>query len=36
MKVVVTTRSGRELINGGLNLDTSATVADLQDAIHHK
>ncbi|GKD38875.1 hypothetical protein Tco_1259082, partial [Tanacetum coccineum] len=29
-------RSGRELINGGLNLDNSATVADLQNAIHHK
>ncbi|KAJ0705083.1 putative oxidoreductase [Helianthus annuus] len=34
MKVTVTTRSGRELINGGLVLDSSATVADLQEAIH--
>ncbi|KAM0013116.1 putative oxidoreductase [Helianthus debilis subsp. tardiflorus] len=37
MKVTVTTRSGRELINGGLVLDDSAaTVADLQEAIHQK
>nr|XP_043633794.1 very-long-chain enoyl-CoA reductase [Erigeron canadensis] len=36
MKVTVFTRSGRELINGGLVLDGSATVADLQEAIHQK
>nr|GEY34672.1 hypothetical protein [Tanacetum cinerariifolium] len=29
-------RRGKELINGGLNLDNSATVAYLQNAIHHK
>ncbi|KAF5794866.1 putative oxidoreductase [Helianthus annuus] len=36
MKVTVTTRSGRELINGGLDIDTTATVADLEDAIHQR
>ncbi|CAH1438625.1 unnamed protein product [Lactuca virosa] len=36
MKVLVTTRSGRELIDGGLVLDSSATVADLQEAIHKR
>ncbi|KAI3731091.1 hypothetical protein L1987_62274 [Smallanthus sonchifolius] len=36
MKVTVTTRSGRELINGGLDIDTTATVADLQEAIHQR
>ncbi|GER51346.1 3-oxo-5-alpha-steroid 4-dehydrogenase family protein [Striga asiatica] len=36
MKVTVTTRSGRELIKGGLELSDSATVADLQEAIHKR
>lgn len=36
MKVTVTTRSGRELNNGGLVLDSTATVADLQEAIHQR
>ncbi|CAI9774910.1 unnamed protein product [Fraxinus pennsylvanica] len=36
MKVVVTTRSGRELIKGGLEFSDSATVADLQEAIHKR
>ncbi|KAI3734873.1 hypothetical protein L6452_14353 [Arctium lappa] len=36
MKVTVTTRSGRELIDGGLVLDSTATVADLQEAIHQR
>lgn len=36
MKVTVTTRSGKELIKGGLELNDSATVADLQEAIHKR
>ncbi|GFS31028.1 3-oxo-5-alpha-steroid 4-dehydrogenase family protein [Actinidia rufa] len=36
MKVVVVTRSGRELIKSGLELDDSATVSDLQEAIHRR
>ncbi|CBI31676.3 unnamed protein product, partial [Vitis vinifera] len=36
MKVTVVTRSGRELIKGGLELDESATVVDLQEAIHRR
>ncbi|KAL8546648.1 hypothetical protein ACS0TY_006392 [Phlomoides rotata] len=36
MKVTVVTRSGRELIKGGLELSDSATVADLQDVIHKR
>ncbi|XP_027104457.1 very-long-chain enoyl-CoA reductase-like [Coffea arabica] len=36
MKVTVVTRSGRELVKGGLDLDDSATVADLQEAIHKR
>ncbi|KAL3655868.1 hypothetical protein CASFOL_000264 [Castilleja foliolosa] len=36
MKVTVTTRSGRELIKGGLELSDSATVTDLQEAIHKR
>lgn len=36
MKVSVVTRSGRELIKGGLELNGSATVADLQEAIYKK
>ncbi|MCD7460316.1 hypothetical protein HAX54_043286 [Datura stramonium] len=34
MKVLVVTRSGKELIKDGLELTDSATVADLQEAIH--
>ncbi|XP_070058148.1 very-long-chain enoyl-CoA reductase [Nicotiana tomentosiformis] len=36
MKVVVVTRSGKELIKGGLELTDSATVTDLQEAIHKR
>jgi very-long-chain enoyl-CoA reductase len=36
MKVSVVTRSGRELVKGGLDLNDSATVADLQEAIHSR
>ncbi|KAH0676714.1 hypothetical protein KY285_024515 [Solanum tuberosum] len=36
MKVLVVTRSGKELIKGGLELNDSATVADLQEAIHKR
>ncbi|KAG9160802.1 hypothetical protein Leryth_008629 [Lithospermum erythrorhizon] len=36
MKVIITTRSGKEFIKGGLDLSDSATVADLQDAIHKR
>ncbi|KAI3777970.1 hypothetical protein L2E82_06881 [Cichorium intybus] len=36
MKVTVTNRRGRELINGDLVLDSDATVADLQEAIHQR
>ncbi|XP_047332333.1 very-long-chain enoyl-CoA reductase [Impatiens glandulifera] len=36
MKITVVTRSGKELIKGGLELDDSATVADLQDAIYRR
>ncbi|XP_058207053.1 uncharacterized protein LOC131320374 isoform X2 [Rhododendron vialii] len=36
MRVSVVTRSGRELFKGGLELNDSATVADLQEAIHQR
>lgn len=36
MKVTVTNRRGRELINGDLVLDSNATVADLQEAVHQR
>lgn len=36
MKVLVVTRSGKELIKGGLELTDSATVIDLQEAIHKR
>ncbi|KAM3736745.1 hypothetical protein ACB098_09G003700 [Castanea mollissima] len=36
MKVTVITRSGREIIKGGLDLNHSATVSDLQEAIHRR
>ncbi|KAL6523958.1 hypothetical protein OROMI_031053 [Orobanche minor] len=36
MKVSVVTRSGRELVRGGLELNDSATVTDLQEAIHKR
>ncbi|KAB2596121.1 very-long-chain enoyl-CoA reductase [Pyrus ussuriensis x Pyrus communis] len=36
MKVTVVSRSGREVVKGGLELRDSATVADLQDAIHKR
>ncbi|CAL5322496.1 unnamed protein product [Camellia sinensis] len=36
MKVSVVTRSGKEFIKGGLELNDSATVADLQEAIHRR
>ncbi|KAL3579162.1 hypothetical protein D5086_020666 [Populus alba] len=36
MKVTVASRSGREVIKGGLELSDSATVADLQEAIHKR
>ncbi|XP_057522725.1 very-long-chain enoyl-CoA reductase-like [Amaranthus tricolor] len=36
MKVSVVTRSGKELLKGGIELNDSATVADLQEAIHKK
>ncbi|KAF9674737.1 hypothetical protein SADUNF_Sadunf10G0158000 [Salix dunnii] len=36
MKVTVVSRSGREVIKGGLELSDSATVADLQKAIHKR
>ncbi|KAJ7971281.1 Very-long-chain enoyl-CoA reductase [Quillaja saponaria] len=34
MKVTVVSRSGREIVKGGIELSDSATVADLQEAIH--
>ncbi|XP_072980894.1 very-long-chain enoyl-CoA reductase-like isoform X2 [Typha angustifolia] len=34
MKVAVVSRSGREVIKGGIELDDSATVTDLQEAVH--
>ncbi|KAL9316103.1 hypothetical protein ACSQ67_017104 [Phaseolus vulgaris] len=34
MKVTVVSRSGREVVKGGIHLSDSATVADLQEAIH--
>lgn len=34
MRVSVVSRSGREIIKGGIELNTSATVSDLQHAIH--
>ncbi|KAK0593441.1 hypothetical protein LWI29_036656 [Acer saccharum] len=36
MKVTVVSRSGREVIKGGLELNDSATVAELQEAIHKR
>ncbi|KAK2985222.1 hypothetical protein RJ640_009325 [Escallonia rubra] len=36
MKVTVTSSSGKEIIKGGLELADSATVADLQEAIHKR
>ncbi|KAF8397502.1 hypothetical protein HHK36_016419 [Tetracentron sinense] len=36
MKVTIVSRSGREVIKGGLELNDSATVGDLQEAIHHR
>ncbi|XP_074287325.1 very-long-chain enoyl-CoA reductase [Silene latifolia] len=36
MNVSIVTRSGRELIKGGIQLNESATVADLQDAIYKR
>ncbi|CAH9067861.1 unnamed protein product [Cuscuta europaea] len=36
MKVFVNTRSGRELIKGGLDLSDFATVSDLQEQIHRR
>lgn len=36
MKVSVVSRSGREIIKGGVELNDSATVSDLQDAIHRR
>ncbi|XWS66001.1 hypothetical protein CRYUN_Cryun05aG0162600 [Craigia yunnanensis] len=36
MKVTLVSRSGREFIKGGLELHDSATVADLQEAIHKR
>ncbi|KAK9985293.1 hypothetical protein SO802_030244 [Lithocarpus litseifolius] len=36
MKVTVITRSGREIIKGGLDLNHSATVIDLQEAVHRR
>ncbi|KAK4756755.1 hypothetical protein SAY87_006882 [Trapa incisa] len=36
MKVAVVSRSGREVIKGGLELNDKATVAELQEAIHER
>ncbi|KAL5973299.1 hypothetical protein ACLOJK_029949 [Asimina triloba] len=36
MKVILVSRSGREIIKGGLELKDSATVSDLQEAIHRR
>ncbi|PNX82820.1 very-long-chain enoyl-CoA reductase-like protein [Trifolium pratense] len=36
MKVTVVSRSGREIVKGGIELKDSATVADLQEAIHKR
>ncbi|XP_038877634.1 very-long-chain enoyl-CoA reductase-like [Benincasa hispida] len=36
MKVTILSRSGREIITGGLQIDDSATVSDLQEAIHQR
>ncbi|KAF2318789.1 hypothetical protein GH714_010729 [Hevea brasiliensis] len=36
MKVTVVSRSGRELVKGGLELNDSASVADLQEAIYKR
>ncbi|KAM6601553.1 hypothetical protein CsatA_021162 [Cannabis sativa] len=36
MKVNVISRSGKEVIKGGLELNNSATVDDLQEAIHKR
>ncbi|KAE7996787.1 hypothetical protein FH972_001478 [Carpinus fangiana] len=36
MKVSVVSRSGKELVKGGLDFSDSATVADLQEAIHRR
>ncbi|KAF7846532.1 hypothetical protein BT93_L4191 [Corymbia citriodora subsp. variegata] len=36
MKVSVVSRSGREVVKGGVELSDSATVADLQEEIHRR
>ncbi|KAL5710862.1 very-long-chain enoyl-CoA reductase [Ranunculus cassubicifolius] len=36
MKVNVVSRSGRDIIKGGIDLNDSATVTDLQEAIHRQ
>ena len=36
MKVTVVSRSGREVVKGGIELSDSATIADLQEAIHKR
>ncbi|CAL5190369.1 unnamed protein product [Lathyrus oleraceus] len=36
MKVTLVSRSGREIVKGGIELGDSATVADLQEAIHKR
>ncbi|RZC83943.1 hypothetical protein C5167_046731 [Papaver somniferum] len=36
MKVSVVSRSGREIVKGGIELNDSATVSDLQEAIHRR
>ncbi|XP_023514664.1 very-long-chain enoyl-CoA reductase-like [Cucurbita pepo subsp. pepo] len=36
MKVSVVSRSGREVVDGGIQLSDSASVADLQDAIYNR
>ncbi|PKU83135.1 very-long-chain enoyl-CoA reductase-like [Dendrobium catenatum] len=36
MKVSVTTRNGKELVKGGVELDSSAMVSDLQQAIYSR
>nr|WDA53431.1 aery-long-chain enoyl-CoA reductase [Erycina pusilla] len=36
MKITVVSRSGREIIKGGIELNDSATVRDLQGAIHSR
>ncbi|KAK9700128.1 hypothetical protein RND81_08G219000 [Saponaria officinalis] len=36
MKVSIVTRSGKELVNGGIELNDSSNVADLQEAIYKR